>query len=234
MTFQVGLVGNDGVVLASDKRVRDVRGGLVTTFDTDKIVVLDDLHLAYCFAGDLLARHAAHLIVTELKKHTHPLPHTGPVLQGILQDSATRAWDSEFRVNSGLGGNPLSGGTVTLVYRSSEGVQLWHLVVCQDPYAIPIGNKISSGELTSPAVFFLERYYPESTPRPATKDLVPLAAHCVLMAGALNPAGVGGLEMLICTKAESTKLSTEAELAPFLAGSKKLDMEIAKSLKRWE
>src|SRR5258708_21532673 len=154
MTFQVGLVGSDGVLLASDKRVRDVRGGLVATFDTDKIVVLDDLHLAYCFAGDLLARHAAGLIVTELRKHTHPLAQQGPLLQEVLHNCAENAWHSEFRLNSGLGGNPLSGGTVTLVYRSSDGVQLWHLVVCQDSFAMPIGNKISTGELTSPAVFF--------------------------------------------------------------------------------
>src|SRR5258708_3142237 len=100
MTFQVGLVGSDGVLLASDKRVRDVRGGLVATFDTDKIVVLDDLHLAYCFAGDLLARHAAGLIVTELRKHTHPLAQPGPLLQEVLHNCAENAWHSEFRLNS--------------------------------------------------------------------------------------------------------------------------------------
>ena len=39
MTFQIGLVGNDRVVLASDKRCRDSNGGVATTFETGKIVV---------------------------------------------------------------------------------------------------------------------------------------------------------------------------------------------------
>ena len=39
ITFQIELVGNDGVVLASDKRCRDSNDGVATTFETGGIVV---------------------------------------------------------------------------------------------------------------------------------------------------------------------------------------------------
>jgi hypothetical protein len=42
MTFQIGLVGNDGVVIASDKHCRDSNGGVATTFETGKIAVDHD------------------------------------------------------------------------------------------------------------------------------------------------------------------------------------------------
>src|SRR5579863_4399601 len=58
VTFQIGALGDEGIILGSDRRAADESHGTRTTFDTPKIVVIDDLRLAYCYAGDLLAKHS--------------------------------------------------------------------------------------------------------------------------------------------------------------------------------
>src|SRR5580698_773185 len=54
MTFQVGLVGSDGVLLASDRR-HTRQDTCRSSFQSDKIFLSSRQRLAYCAAGDDIA-----------------------------------------------------------------------------------------------------------------------------------------------------------------------------------
>jgi len=56
-------------------------------------------------------------------------------------------------------------------------------------------NKFVIGDQASPAVFFSEEYYHVAL---SVRELIPLAAHVILMGAQCNPLGVDGLEMIFC------------------------------------
>jgi hypothetical protein len=128
VTFQIGALGDEGIVLGSDKRATDEHGGWVrTTYDTPKIKMFDDLRLAYCWAGDALARYAAESIVSAIRKEDKSQILESPRcwLNGTIGNAIADGWDSEYRADAKTKGELLNGGTILLggwpVLSRSEG-----------------------------------------------------------------------------------------------------------------
>ena len=184
MTMQVGMVGIDGIVLASDKvwilaRTRVTQTVTKLKYDSERGIGVR------CAEADL-SLNIASRIVECLPDGNHESPcllleqYAKEIMSGF--DTPTfrrfgRPLQSQCLValNKPLGLFSLKAGL--------EGVK------CQK-----IDDKTRVGDMENSALFFLESYY---SSRPV-KQLAFLAAHIVLEAARRNPAGVGGLEVLIC------------------------------------
>ena len=77
------------------------------------------------------------------------------------------------------------------------------------------GNKLNS------ALFFTQRFY-EKLPIPS---LIPLAAHTVLSASRINSTGIGGLEIIRCSRGKFKPLS-DRKIAELVEWSENLDHKI--------
>ena len=203
VTFQVGMVGIDGVLLASDKLVTEApinEQSVRQTYLSDKITVLDEENLAYCWAGDDLCDSLCNRVRSELKKSPERDFKDQLIECGQLElQTKRRAPD----------GRELKGGVIFFVRRFPSGVELWKLSTNTSPLANLIRDKTYAGDPTNAARFFVEYYFPSERLRPI-RQLIHLAAHSVLMAAKLN-TGVRGLEMALCAHTKFEKLTDTRE-----------------------
>jgi hypothetical protein len=213
VTFQIGMVGSDGVLLASDRLVTRFIPHRATS-EIVKIVVREDLGLAYCCSGDdSFANRVRIILDAHLGKKAIPIE--SHLSEGI--EVARR------------GGN-LGQGSVLIAYLTPRKVYLYQLEMTQKPpdFACAVLDRWSIGDQTNAAVFFSEQYLPKSPPPPVA-SLVSLAAHTVLMAHARNPTGVGGLDITVCTMDGFYSLP-EKELSALRQKSSALDSDIRSRL----
>jgi hypothetical protein len=225
VTFQVAMVGSDGILLASDEKVTKLSpdSKARSSFASEKIIVESDL--CYCCTGNNLtmeiARHVAGIIGAEKDRQ-----RSKEWLNNRLHEAVA------IQTNKLGGGGLALSGDIFLAYRSSKDkCDLWQMSV--EPSTLGflwrIFDKGTQGDNANTARFFLEQYYPKLPV--STVQLLPLAAHCVLMAGQMNPTFVGGLEMAICTHEECRKLTKE-ELHPLMGSASELDHQIRSILVR--
>ena len=207
VTFQIGAVGSDGVILASDRSIQKRAGLYRTSAETEKITLCDDVPLAFCCNGDDLAQFAGNLIAEKIRSAPNR-PNSAVELQDLLEQCAQEALVSEFRKSFY---EDLHGGVVTLTYEFPKRVTLWQMEARDlkdrnQPHATKWDTKITAGDWSTSAVYFLERFYPNSSALLTTSELVGLCAHCILAAGNLAPDRIHGLEIAVCKKDEWRKL----------------------------
>ncbi len=118
-----------------------------------------------------------------------------------------------------------------LAFRANGTVALWivdTLRTVPEITQVPIGEKAFGGDPKNPAVFLLERYFPEV---PNTfSSLIPLAAHTVLSA---ECEFVEGLQIGIFTPTVFRVL-TDEELKPYIELSKEIDAQILDLFRKGE
>jgi 20S proteasome alpha/beta subunit len=217
MTLQVALVGTDGTVLASDKQIGVRNVNPFRSFKTNTKLFLDrERGRLTCWAGDDPAAKVAENIV----KLENDDPHS-------LQKEMERI----FREQT-LGGLMAEGEVMLLTTRESKKI---HYVQCRaGAFSSHISvDKMTTGNNTNPATSFLELFYNENFSNLSIKELVPLAAHAIVIAGRFNPAGIGGLEIVICTS-QGFQIVRDEEIAELVKWSKNLDGEIGRKLFRQE
>ena len=100
LTFQVGLVASDGIILASDTRITEFVGGMRTTSTTQKIIVSDGPRAMYCWSGNPVAGEIATLFLNRLKGARDK---TYPAMGGIRDHLLMSANDTFSR--AGMIGN---------------------------------------------------------------------------------------------------------------------------------
>jgi 20S proteasome alpha/beta subunit len=232
VTFQIGIVASDGVILASDKcgsyTVRKdpgTRGDSITR----KIEISPDVpYVAHCSAGQTEITDAIMRGFIELHQQSAVRPCPPDMVESLLSKSACAVWEKMY--GSMAQNNPpvthqRSG--ILLAYRGN----LFHMSFDLFPSVKPIENKKAEGDAVNAALFFLERYWKiverQDCNERTVKRLLPLAAHCILMAHVLNPDGVKGLEIAVCTREQCKRIDDLRELEEF---SSQLDSEIAKRL----
>jgi hypothetical protein len=225
LTFQVGMVGSDGILLASDLKrthVGMLRGIYRTSSNQQKIHI--EGHVAYCSSGDDLAEVAAQTFCAQAASGFVGDSEIHRRLVASAQEALTK--EKGAKPNGLLSRR---GGSVLFALRTADGrFQLWCLdVIGLAPTAQRVLNRIINGDWGNAAGFFIERYFPER--RRPIQELRLLAAHTVLVAGRLNPAGVGGLEIVRCSSAGFEKLG-EDEIAALTEASMRLDEDIGASL----
>jgi hypothetical protein len=234
MTIQVGLIGNGGIVLASDRRVtaKDLKVGeelvgyaaYIGKLET-KIELSKETNIAISCADNLtFARKVAKQIIAELEADD-------------LADeySASGAIERIVRVASSEEGK-------TAQWLIALKCPDWHLLKCiLSPCEVvselglvtitrqPTGTKEQfnasaipnaewdvscapcrswdfAGEITNPAIFW-HKYHDEYL---SPGRLIPLAAHLILSAHFFNSKGVDGLDIVQCDASGVRLLSTSS------------------------
>jgi len=222
VTFQIGMVGNDGVLLASDRLYTQIGPGASRrTWHSDKIFIRDDKNIAYCSAGDDVAARAAQLYYESIKISVDQLDLPAWQALHLSSGNALREDEGTAQIEN------RSCGSLLVADLRSQAIELWYSEVKRPPvsaYKIT-EHYVCVGDSQNSAGFFLERYFPKDHKLPLTK-LTTLAAHAVLMAGATNPTGVAGLEIVLCSHKKFTRLSQD-EISSLMKRSHKLDSKLA-------
>jgi hypothetical protein len=219
VTFQVGIVGTDGVLLAGDLRYTDGSSGLRAGSHSSKIHVRGSL--ASCASGDRWASRAAECCLNNLRSGDGAGEHMFEQCRRVLEQCELE------------GDKPQAPhGSILFVSRNDGKSELWFADFRTGEIPRNIQDRIWIGDVGNAAVFFLEKYAP-AEPGFRIDELKLLAAHSVLMAGALNPAGVEGLELVLCRDGvgDFERIERE-ELAVLKERSAALDSTIARALRR--
>ncbi len=226
MTFQLGLVGKDGVVLASDRRALAFwadTGGMASS-SVSKIVTNERARFAYCFWGDMLAARAATLVGQELEKGS-------PANESVLKSCIDQVLDEREKIEQEADLACLRGGGILLVVVRDDKPELWRLDVLKHTDSVrraaQVDGKIVAGDAINQANFFVERYFRRSAP---ISELLALATHTILMAGELNPTCVSGVDLVACTS-EGFHAITGTELDSLFQKSETLDRAIGDSFR---
>jgi hypothetical protein len=207
MTFQVGLVGSDGVLLASDRRYTR-QDTCRSAFQADKIVFSKGL--AYCTAGDEIAEAVG---LTLLEFNDTSASNEAYRQQLELRSRAAVEGRSDYYGN----------GMLLIARCAAEDIQLWTLTVSPlDKRARRITDKFCQGDNANTASFFGEAYFPKDHASRPISSMRMLAAHTVLMAGKTNPCYIEGLEILECRKDGFTRLN-DKEIADLVKHSATID-----------
>jgi hypothetical protein len=244
MTFQIGIVTTEGVLLASDRKMV---GGKVFrhSIQAPKIMVYEHLGFAHCSAGDDFCDTFTGEIAKAMEKTPTQFTNCDSLkVHRALSECLERARDKETEWRNKQGGlsgrislPECVGGTTMLVFREEQRVTLW-TVETNRPYPSPVlvdvddemvpKQSVIAGDPTSNAVFWLKYYFNKL---PNNLDaLIPIAAHAVLMAKNEN---IEGLQIGKFTGGFFGTL-TEDELNPYRDLSEKIDSEILGRLREFQ
>jgi hypothetical protein len=230
MTFQIGMVAENGILLASDLKKTNTTG-FPHGWQTPKITADEKRNFAHCSAGDELCNTFTTLVRDEIDKGINFGDESYYSVQEALSRCVKKAYIMQKRnINeTSVGRTPTpkcSGGITLIVFRGKDNIALW---MVDTRGAVPnveqlcIGSSRATG-VNNSAIFFLDRYFREI---PNDLDaLIPLAVHTVLMA---EGDTVGGLEIGLFSRNRFGVLDGE-ELRPYRKLSKEIDIEILNRL----
>ncbi|MGA8267232.1 MAG: hypothetical protein WB787_05695 [Candidatus Acidiferrales bacterium] len=216
MTLQVALVGTDGIVLASDLKINSREANFNSSCLRSKILVNHERKIAACWSHDKdVSMELAERVISGMTDSDFEYPHHPVnVLAKQILDAARGPYDTQHEIEIAV---------VTLAdppraYEiNAKGDGNYICERCPD--------QIVFGHRANPARFFLERYYQ----RLPIAKLLALAAHVVVNAGRINPRGIEGLEIVLCTKEGFHRLS-EQETDALTRWSDELDSKIMQQL----
>lgn len=187
MTMQVGMVGTDGVILASDTLWVGGGGGARHTYHSSKIVVEPERGIAVGCARSDISRIVADQIIEDLGNFEHPCFEMKAIAKKIMETTSNEP-EAQCLV----------------VLRKPPAIRLFALdMVPLSRNCCEITDKTFAGDTQNSAKFFAERYY---TRRPV-KELILLAAHVVLAAAKLPGGMISGLEILLCDASGFSRVS---------------------------
>jgi hypothetical protein len=219
MTLQVGFVGIDGVVLASDTKWSERQREIRHTFGRRKITINEEQRVAVSAARNMdSSMKAAREIADGIKGNDWMSPELR------IQDIALKAIESL----------PYNVRDVNCLIISPR-LRLYRLEMVTDlniseqamPMCAEHSDKACAGDTLNNALFWGERYYQR---QPICK-LIPLAAYLINAGGKLSPDRIGGLEIVICDKKGVHRLPDDSinELQAMAEG---LDSSLLTSLSR--
>jgi 20S proteasome alpha/beta subunit len=194
MTLQIGLVGSDGIVLASDRLVNVVEAGDFTLSRRSKFFFTDTV--ICCWSGDNAARQAANYVRDV----------DWPSVQdraSELRNCGNRAWKAVF------GGVPVPKIQIPsrkVLAAFPDDCSLWEIDICDYSIAERVEDKTVAGDARTTVRHIVNNYVPSD--RLPTSELVVVASHSILMAHRENNAGVDGLEVAIIRKGEKPQFLT--------------------------
>jgi len=218
VTLQIGLVGNDGLVMASDRLLQQIGdGGARSVGKVSKFLRNDGTVM--CWAGDSIAERAA-IRIEGLDWNS--------VKRNSIAADLMRAGDATWEEMERLG------------YRMDPGVIRNVLVAFRDDFwQLEVGlprslarrriDRVVMGDPANSARFLINRYANEVQMLP-TSQLVSLAAYAILMGGEENPNGVGGLEVVVIPKGGLPRFSTTEQEQELAKLSESLDDVIKEQL----
>jgi 20S proteasome alpha/beta subunit len=232
MTLQVCLIGANGFVMASDTLSAEFGPGIMThTFTTEKIFFSSDWSAAWCASGHSSCHVVCQLLAARLRdKNTRDVDMEAVMTQ---LRNAVDEYKEELRTDEQ---KPTTRGRILLAVAANGQTRghYFDLSVAQNTNRWGIGpngrfeDKLYSGDCGNSAIFFAEEYYRSTA---TVEELVPLAAHVILMGSKRNSSFVSGLEIVVCRAGQCRKL-TESELDPLKVFSSNLDKLISEKFKQ--
>jgi hypothetical protein len=206
MTMQVGMVGTDGIVLASDTLwMHEDVTGIRHTSNKSKFRIDYERGIAISCARSM---ETAVRIADDLIKE---LPDEG---RGRLEWSAVAVANRTLEQAHNTR-KPFQ----CLIVSTKPKPQLFHLHYGVFDPAVQAGaacdkepRRYAAGDQTNAACFWSERYQQHFPPQ-SIQRLIPLAAHLIVSASKLNSAAIGGLEIVVCDESGIHLLSDESTAA---------------------
>jgi hypothetical protein len=198
MTMQIGMIGTDGILLASDTKWMNT-GDVRQTSSSSKILFNQERTVAVTCARNMEnAMRIAQGVFDQIKTDAdwlYPISKIEEIARQVLGERKR--------------GDRERNDAQCLIFSLPPRPQLFSLEVAlvnrleEKPICRTIKDKAVVGDKVNAAVFWTERYYE----RKPIRSLIPLAAHLVISAGKLNPAGIGGLEIVLCESSGIHRLS---------------------------
>jgi hypothetical protein len=203
MTMQVGMVGEDGVLIASDTRWMNTPrlvnewSGSRHTFNSSKIIVDHERGIAISCARNMeTARHVADGIVAGLKDEQdwiNPILPIEEIGRKVLLSAGERR-----EVQCLIAFTAPTPRLFLFQFGLVNGE--W------GPLCQKMDGSAFAGDNVNPAIFWAERYYKAEPIR----TLVPLAAHTIVSAGTLNPTAISGVEIVLCDASGIHRVSEDS------------------------
>ena len=225
MTFQIGAVLSDGIVLASDLKIIEIdKAGqnATTSGHSPKIIFSENPPVMYCWAGDETPGRIARAFVNNQLRSPSMRMHD------LLYQAGMYVWTEDYGPKYKVCPTKVElkhwDGDLLLAARTESGIELWRVHYGADCEPRQISDKSSCGN--NCAIFLLEKYYTRSL---TIKEALPLIAHCIIMGGEINSTGVDGLEIATWIKDEDkpTRLSP-TKIDSLIQTSRELDEGIGK------
>ena len=202
MTMQVGMVGTDGVLIASDTRwnaeprlINEPTGARVN-FDSSKLLLDHNRGIAVSCARNMeTAKRVAQKIISDLNDEE-------------LISSPIAAIEEIGREILGSAGN--RNQVHCLIALSRPRIRLFQMQFSivngeMQPWCQEMEGSATVGDNTNNAIFWAQRYH---SLRPI-RELIPLAAHLVMSASKLNSGAISGLEIVVCNSSGLNLLSKQ-------------------------
>ena len=223
MTLQVGLVGLDGSVIASDQCMQQFEGGIRCVMTSSKFH--QGTGVVCCWSGDSVAEHAANAVRVV---NWNDIPGDKERIRAELIRIGDMTWEMREQFYKEAG-QSLYLGIVRKVMVACHD-SLWLLELGRrSSIANACSDRIVAGDPQNSARFFVNRYAAGCEQRPISK-LVFLAAHAVLMGHFENPGGISGLEVAIIPKGSDPFFLTSAEIKDLAILSEGLSQSIGERL----
>lgn len=205
MTLQVGLDGENGLVITSDRLLQQFEGG-GKSIDRRFSKFFSAPGLTCCWSGDTIAEHTANSIRRVWMEH----PFAKSAVQNELQHAGDISW-AEHEALAERRGHPLNLGVTRKVIVACHD-ELWLLEVCRPRSLAHSRSRVVAGDAENTACHFINKY--GTDPNLPVSRLITLAAYAVIVAGDENPTGISGLEIAVIPKgAEVFFLTAEQEKA---------------------
>jgi len=218
MTMQVGMVGSDGIILASDTKWMNT-GDARQTSSSSKIRFNDNRTVAISCARNMEnAVRIAEEVISRLKTDQdweYPILAIEEIAKGVLDPR----------------GDPERNDAQCLIVSLRPTLQLFCLEVAVvnrqagSPLCRKILDKAVIGDRVNAAIFWSERYYE----RKPIRNLMPLAAHLIVSASKLNPVAISGLEVILCEQAGMHRLADKS-ISELVSKANEWDENMRKSL----
>jgi 20S proteasome alpha/beta subunit len=196
MTLQIGLVGRDGIMLASDRLVNVIEGDAATLSMRSKFFFNDDV--VCCWSGDSVARRAANYVrdLSWAQNNTRDRD---------LRSCADRAWSHHF-------GDTFVPEITQRMQRKvlvafTADCSLWELNLSASSLTERVQDKTVAGSARTTVRHLINNYVPPAS-QPVSR-LVVIAAHAILMGHREQNSDIAGLEVAIIRRGESPQFLTD-------------------------
>jgi len=197
LTMQIGMVGSDGTVLASDTQwTRNIEtlvnghhvGRVIRSWTNRSKIKTNGNMVVSCALDKKTADSTAEAILLRFDGNT---PESS--IQEIAESIPERdRWDAQ--------------GLIVIppfqLYRYQLAMQdgQW------TPFCEPSDGFDIAGNMCTPAIFWIHRFYQSWF---TVAQLILLAAHMIMASHHLNTAGIGGLEIVVCKETGNEFLPRE-------------------------
>lgn len=206
MTMQVGMVGTDGVLIASDTYWIN---------DTDTLPPLAEKQSFIRYPDDspkIMCDYERGIAVSRAKN----MSAATRVAEAIIRDLSETEMAKPRKTIERIGETAVASLELKYVHclialqhprPELYSFECGRIKDDPEPICRKITTAIPAGDNVNAAVFWRARYYEEYKP---IKTLIPLAAHMIMSANKLNSGSIRGLEIVLCDSDGLHRLDEES------------------------